>query len=91
MKEDLKPLLFFGFRDKYFKDGAPYFLNIKASMIKEVRDAKVPPPEALELVYAVFRVELIREFKYSPQYNIYLVNPKNKKRKSSKRLSKLNE
>lgn len=64
-------------------------------MIKEVRDAKVPPPElldkALELVYAVFRVELIREFKYSPQYNIYLVNPKNKKRKSSKRLSKLND
>ena len=95
MKEDLKPLLFFDFRDKYFREGAPYFLNIKVNVIREVCDAKTPRPDlldkALSLVNAVFRVELIREFKYSSQFNEYLINPKGRKKKSSKKLSKLDK
>lgn len=59
MKEDLKPLLFYDFKDKYFKDGAPNFLNFKSNLIKEVCEAKEPSPglldKALDQVYACLK------------------------------------
>lgn len=94
MKDDLKSLLFYDFRDKYFCEGAPYFLNIKTSVIREICDAIEPDPnlldKALELVYAVFRVELIREFKHSPQYSQYLLSVRRHKPKSHAKKRKHN-
>ncbi|KAK8872188.1 hypothetical protein M9Y10_007952 [Tritrichomonas musculus] len=91
MKEDCKPLLFFDFRDKNFKEGAPYFLNIQVNVIKEIRAAKEPAPElldkVLQLVYAVCKVQLIVEIKYSSKYIEYMSNPKNHRRRSSKKFN----
>lgn len=90
MKEDLKSLLFYDFRDKYFIEGAPYFLNIKTSLIKEICETTTPRPDlldkALDLVYAEFKIELIRKFKRSPQYNEYLLSLK--RHKSRRRIKR---